>query len=172
MWTFPVHSFHDFKYYVISVIGFTFSSESFMFLMFLFNLKHLSKKKFNRKIIIIVDQAFATFLATNGIFHLITPPHTLEYNGYLEHCHRHLLKWICLYYLLSYVFATIVYLINRMSTLILHILSSYAKPFGSQPSSFKLCVFGYLCYSWLCSYSPHKLAPSSTPCIFLGYSLT
>ena len=63
-------------------------------------------------------------------------------------------------------------LINRLPTPTLHISSLYHKLFGTPPNYSKLRVFSCLCYPWLQPYSLHKLAPRSTPCVFLGYSLT
>ena len=63
-------------------------------------------------------------------------------------------------------------LINRLPTPTLHISSPYHKLFGTPPNYSKLRVFCCLCYPWLQPYSLHKLAPRSTPCVFLGYSLT
>ncbi|KAJ0078853.1 hypothetical protein Patl1_24357 [Pistacia atlantica] len=50
--------------------------------------------------------------------------------------------------------------------------SPYHKLFESPPNYSKLQAFGCLCYPWLRPYSPHKLVNRSTPCVFLGYSLT
>ena len=36
--------------------------------------------------------AFRPFLATHGITHLTTTPHTLEHNGYSERWHRHIVE--------------------------------------------------------------------------------
>ena len=33
-----------------------------------------------------------SLLATHGITHLTTPPHTLEHNGYSEHLHQHIIE--------------------------------------------------------------------------------
>ena len=65
-----------------NTFGFILSRENLMSLMFLFNSKHLSKKNLNKKIITLYFnndgeyQAFATFLATNGISCLNTSPYT------------------------------------------------------------------------------------------------
>jgi hypothetical protein len=42
--------------------------------------------------------------------------------------------------------------------------------FGSTPSYKHLRVFGYACYPNIAATAPHKLAPRSTRCVFLGYS--
>lgn len=36
----------------------------------------------------------------------------------------------------------------------------------------KLRVFGCLCFPWFRPYTSHKLDAKSTPCVFLGYSIT
>ena len=125
-------------------------------------------------------QALNNFLSTNGISHLTTPPHTPEHNGFFERRYRHIVEsglsllthasmsliyWTC-------IFATVVYLINRMPTPTLHLSSSFDKLFESPPNYTKFRVFGCLCYSWLHPYSQHKLDSRSTPSVFLGYSST
>lgn len=53
---------------------------------------------FQRKIIILYTDnggeftALASFLATHGITHLTTPPHTPEHNSYAERRHRHIVE--------------------------------------------------------------------------------
>ncbi|GKD62025.1 ribonuclease H-like domain-containing protein [Tanacetum coccineum] len=63
----------------------------------------------------------------------------------------------------------------HMAAYLLNLLPSSAiqndipctKLFNKQPDYSRLRIFGCLCYPHL--YSPHKLAPRATPCIFLGY---
>ena len=119
-----------------------------------------------------------SFLATHGITHLTTPPHTLEHNGYSERRHRHIVETgltllhqasISLTFW-SYAFAMAVYLINRMPKVGLSLGSSFEKLFNKAPNPFKLRVFGCLCFLWLRPYSSHKLDPKSNPYAFLGYS--
>ena len=78
----------------------------------------------------------------------------IKTNGYCEHRHHHIVEMslsllshasMSLSYW-SYVFATIIYLINRMSTSTFHFSSPYVKLFRSQPDYSKFCVFGCLCY--------------------------
>lgn len=53
---------------------------------------------FQRKILILYTDnggeftALASFLATHGITHLTTPPHTPEHNSYAERRHRHIVE--------------------------------------------------------------------------------
>ena len=72
----------------------------------------------------------------------------------------------------TYVFATAVYLINRLSTSMLSDKSPYEKFHGLTPNYEKLRIFGCLCFPWLRPYTSHKLEDRSKPCVFLGYSLT
>ena len=72
----------------------------------------------------------------------------------------------------TYTFVTIVYLINRIPTPILHLSSPFDKLFESPPNYTKLRVFGCLCHSWFHPYSQLKLDSCSTSCLFLGYSST
>ena len=50
--------------------------------------------------------------------------------------------------------------------------SSFEKLFNKAPAPSKLRVFDYLCFPYLHPYSSNKLDPKSSPCVFLGYSLT
>lgn len=59
-----------------------------------------------------------------------------------------------------------------MPTKVLSMDSPYIRLFGATPNYTKLRVFGCLCYPWLRPYTTNKLEPRSTPCVFLGYSLT
>lgn len=69
-------------------------------------------------------------------------------------------------------FATATFLINRMTTPVLQNTSPYQKLFQTLPNYSKLRTFGCLCYPWLRPYAPNKLKHRSTPCVFIGYSLT
>jgi hypothetical protein len=120
------------------------------------------------------------FLATHDIFHLTTLPHTPEINGTTErrHCHivetdravLHHAKLPCQFW--SFAFNIATYLINRMPTPILHMKSHYEVVFDKPPDYNRLHAFGCLCFPWLRPYTKHKLQNRSSPCIFLGYSLS
>lgn len=124
--------------------------------------------------------ALRSFLASHGISHFTSPPHTPEHNGVAERKHRHIVEMsLTLLHQSSlpttywtYAFATAVYLINRLPLLVLQQLSPYAKFFQKEPNYLKLRIFGCACYPWLRPYAKHKLDLRSLPCIFLGYSLT
>ena len=124
--------------------------------------------------------ALRSFLATHGISHLTTPPHTLEHDGYSERRYQHIVETgLALLHqasipltFWSYAFTMAVYLINRMPKVGISLASSFERLFNKSPDLSKLCVFGCLCFPWLCPYSSHKLDLKSNPCVFLDYSLT
>ena len=124
--------------------------------------------------------ALRSFLATHGITHLTPPPHTLEHNGYSEPRHRHIVEMgLTLLHqasipltFWSYAFAMVVYLINRMPKVGLSHSSTFENLFHKAHDPSKLYVFYCLCFPWLRPYSSHKLDPKTSPCVFLGYSLT
>ena len=118
------------------------------------------------------------FLATAGVSHLTTPPHTPEHNGFSERRHRHIVEtglsllshasipptyW-------TYALAVAVYLINRQPTPTLSLSFAHEKLFGIKPNYMKLRTFGCLCFPWLRPYTKHKLEDRSKSCVFLGYS--
>lgn len=117
------------------------------------------------------------YLATKGISHLTTSPHTPEHNGYSERRYRHIVEISLTLFSHAYLplifwshaFATTIYLINRMLTNTLDFSSPYELIFGTNPNYFKLKIFRCLCYPGLRPYSSHKLDACSKPCkIFLG----
>jgi hypothetical protein len=66
---------------------------------------------------------------------------------------------------------TATYLLNRLPTKAVAHPTPYFAIFGTHPYYDHLHVFGCACYPNLASTTPHKLAPHSTRCVFLGYSL-
>ena len=97
VWTSPVSSFDGFNYYVIFVDNYTKyiwlyplrrkSDVHYTFVAF----KQLVENYFTTTIKTLYTDngdeflALRSFLATHGITHLTTPPHTPKYNGYSEH---------------------------------------------------------------------------------------
>jgi hypothetical protein len=65
---------------------------------------------------------------------------------------------------------TATYLLNCLPTKTVAHRTPYFALFGIHPSYDHLRVFGCACYPNLASTAPHKLAPRSTRCVFLGYS--
>jgi hypothetical protein len=65
---------------------------------------------------------------------------------------------------------TATYLLNRLPTKTVAHRTPYFALFGIHPSYDHLRVFRCACYPNLASTAPHKLAPRSTRCVFLGYS--
>ena len=166
VWTSPVYSVDNFKYYIIFVDHFTKyiwlyplkrkSDARDVFLRF----KALVEKFFNCEIKSLYSdnggeyQALSSFLTINGIFHLTSPPHTPEHNGYSERRHRHIIETglslfshasMPLSYW-SFAFSTAVYLINRLPTPTLNHESPFLKLFGTVPNYNKLRSFGCLYY--------------------------
>lgn len=157
-----------------------------MLLKFLKKIQPLVEKSFSRSIKRLYTDnggeyiALKSHLASAGITHLTTPPHTPEHNDFSERRHRHIVETgLSLLHHASMpisfwpeAFATVVYLISRMPKVNLSNQTSYSKLFGSKPNYDKLRVFGCLCYPWLKPYTNHKLDAKSTPCMFVGYSLS
>lgn len=101
-----------------------------------------------------LSTTLTTFLATNGIIHHTSYPHTPEQNGVAERKHRHLIETtVALLHQahLSTKFwldalCTAIYLINRMPTPILSFSSPYEILYGQSPDYSVLRVFGCLCF--------------------------
>ena len=68
-----------------------------------------------------------------------------------------------------YAFSTAVFLINRMPSSSLKMLSPFEMLFGYTPDLHHLKVFGCACYPLLKPYTKHKLEPKTTQHVFLGY---
>jgi hypothetical protein len=65
---------------------------------------------------------------------------------------------------------TATYLLNHLPSKMIQAVCLYLILFSSAPSYEHLRVFSYLCYPNTSAIAPHKLAPWSTQCVFLGYS--
>ena len=142
VWTSPVTSINNFKYYLIFVDHFTRylwfyplrqkSEVKTIFIRF----KAIVEKHFEMPIKKLYSDnggeyiALADFLSTNGISHFTFPTPTLNN------------------------------------------VSPYEKIFLSSPNYSKLKIFVCLYYPWLRPYTRNKLESNSKPCVFLGYSLT
>ena len=126
-----------------------------------------------------LNNAFKTYFDTHGILPRYTCPHHPEQNGMAEHKHRHLVetgltllvhaKMPPTYW--AEAFHTANYLISRLPTKVLKLVSPYTKLFQRDPTYEILKVFGCACFPYLRPYNNNKLPFRSCKCIFLGYSL-
>jgi len=66
--------------------------------------------------------------------------------------------------------STATMVLNILPTKTLHFNTPHQALFGSPPTYEHLRVFGCRCYPNLSATAPHKLAPRSSLCVFLGYS--
>jgi hypothetical protein len=66
---------------------------------------------------------------------------------------------------------TTTYFLNCLPTKAINATSPYVALHGVTPSYEHLRVFGCTCYPNLSANTAHKLAPWSTRCVFLGYSV-
>ena len=177
VWSSPITSIDNFKYYLVLVDHFsrytwlyplkTKSQVKEVFVAY----KALVENKFQTKLGTLFSDnggefiALRSFLATHGVTHLTSPPHTPEHNGLAERKHRHIVETgLTLLSTASvpkeywpFAFAAAVYLINRLPTPVLSMASPYQKLFNTTPNYDKLRVFGCLCFPWLRPYNRHKL---------------
>jgi hypothetical protein len=123
---------------------------------------------------------FKHHLSTCGIEQRFSCPYTPTQNGKAERKHRHITETglTLLFHahtpLTMWVeaFSTAMYIINRLPTPVLQNASPYEVLYGNSPSYSLFRTFGCLCYPYLRDYVSHKLAPKTTPCVFIGYSST
>lgn len=192
VWSSPITSTDSHKYYLLFVDHYTRYSWLYpikrksqvqdIFQAF----KPLVENRFNTKIKTLYSDnggeyiALRAYLASQGISHMTMPPHTPEHNSLSERKHRYIVETGLTLLLTAgirklywpYAFSMAVYLINRMPTPVLGHQSPYQKLFGAAPKYEKRKVFGCMCFPWLRPYNNHKLEGKSTPCVFLGYSIT
>jgi hypothetical protein len=117
------------------------------------------------------------FYASKGIIHQTSCVETPQQNGRVKRKHQHLLNvgrsllfqsklpkqfW-------SYAVMHAAYIINRVTTPLLHSKSPYHLLYGKPPDLSELKVFGSLCYASTLHIHRTKLDPRARKCIFLGY---
>ena len=121
---------------------------------------------------------FKHHLVQCGIQQRLSCPNTPNQNGTAKRKHRHITETglTLLFHsqapssLWVEAFATATYVINRLSTPVLHDTSPFEVLYGKVPSYSMLCTFGCLCFPYLRNYANNKLSPKSIPCVFVGYS--
>ncbi|KAJ9563189.1 hypothetical protein OSB04_008349 [Centaurea solstitialis] len=121
------------------------------------------------------NKQFHDFFASNGIQFRFSCPHTSQQNGKSERMLRTINNVVRTLLFHSHLPPTFWVEALHMATHLLNLLPStsinldtpHYRLFQKHPSYSHLRVFGCLCYPHLTT--PHKLAPRSTPCVFLGY---
>nr|CAN66416.1 hypothetical protein VITISV_044133 [Vitis vinifera] len=122
---------------------------------------------------------FTSFMSQHGILHQSSCAHTPQQNGVAECKNRHLVETARTLLLHSHVLfrfwgdavLTACYLINRMSSSILHDQIPHSLIFPTQPLYFlSPCVFGCTCFVHTLTPGQDKLSAKATKCIFLGCS--
>lgn len=107
-------------------------------------------------------------------------PYTPSQNGRAERKHIHITETGLAMLFHSHVplkfwvdaFSTTTFIINCLPTPLLDNRSPFEVLFGKPHSYSNFHPFGCLVFPYLRDYAPHKLAPRSRPCVFLGYSMS
>lgn len=188
LWTSPIVSFTGFKYYLVIVDDFTHyhwtfplrnKSDTFAWLTSFYalvlNQFHLSVqsvqcdngKEFDNK-------QFRDFMVRHGISFHLSCPHTSSQNGRAECAIRSINDIMRIILFQAHMpdtywveaLQTTTYLLNRRPSKPINLLTPYQALFREAPH---LKIFGCLCYPNLTATTPHKLAPRSAACVFLGY---
>jgi len=119
-----------------------------------------------------------TFFLSKGMHLRMSCPHTSPQNGHAERMIRSINNVVrSLLFQASMPPAywveglhTATHLLNILPTKTLQGSTPHQVLFGIAPTYSHLRVFGCACYPNLSAMAPHKLAPRSALCVFLGYS--
>jgi histone deacetylase 1/2 len=142
------------------------------------------ERLFDRKILAVQSdwggeyQKLSPFFSRVGIAHHVSCPYAHQQNGSAEQKNRHIVEvGLCLLAHASMplkywdeAFLTVVYLINRLPSKVIHNLSPTKKLFKEPPNYSFLRVFGCAVWPNLCPYNQRKLQFRSKQCVFLDYS--
>jgi hypothetical protein len=123
------------------------------------------------------NNALRSFFTQHGITYRFSCPYTSAQNGKAERSLRtinNVIRSLLFQAALPPQFwvealHTATYIINRRPCQPLQFHTPYQCLYGQAPDYSHMRVFGCLCYPNLTSTAPHKLAPRSTACLFLGY---
>ncbi|KAK2391898.1 putative mitochondrial protein [Trifolium repens] len=124
---------------------------------------------------------FNSFMASHGIIHQSSCPHTPQQNGVAERKHRHLVDTARTLLINAHAplkfwgdaILTACHLINRMSSSVLDNEIPYSLLFPKDPLYVvPLRVFGSTCFVHDLSPGRDKLSARAVKCVFLGYSRT
>ncbi|GKV44212.1 hypothetical protein SLEP1_g51411 [Rubroshorea leprosula] len=191
IWTSPVESFTGLKYYLLFLDDYShylwvypLHSKSQAFHYFLRFSAYVSTQFGARIKAFQCDNGrefdnldFVTYFQTHGIHLRSSCPSTPQQNGRAERMNRTIMNMVR-----SLLFQAnlpsqfwvealhvAVHLINILPSSRLHFSTPHELLFGLPPTYDHLRAFGCACYPNLAATAPHKLAPRSTLCIFLGY---
>ncbi|GJS92021.1 ribonuclease H-like domain-containing protein [Tanacetum coccineum] len=190
LWTSPVSSMSGYKYYVLFLDHY--SHFLWVYPLYrksdaqskLLHFRAFIKTQFNREIKAFQcdhggefdNNSLHELFATNGIQFRFSCPRTSQQNGKSErmirtinNVVRSLLFQARLppeYWVEALLTAT--YLLNILPSTSINNDIPYTKLFNKPTSYTHIRTFGCLCYPY--TFPPHKLAPRTTPSIFLGYA--
>jgi hypothetical protein len=192
LWTSPVESVTGFKYYMIIIDDFSRYTWTFPlclkfdvastlcdFYSYVLNQFHLSiqciqcdnGREFDNHVL-------CSFFTAKGSVFRFSCPRTSPQNGKAEcgirsinnimrtllfQAHLDMAYWV-------EALHTTTYLFNRRPSLPLHLHTPYEALFLQPPDYSHLRTFSCLCFPNLSAIAPHKLAPHSMACVFIGYS--
>ena len=122
---------------------------------------------------------FSSFMSSYGILHQSSCAYTPQHNGVAEHKNRHLIKTartLLLHHKVPQRFwgdaiLATCYLVNRMSSSVLHYQIPYFALLPNQPLFFlHPRDFGCVCFVHILTHGQDKLSVKAMKCVFLGYS--
>ena len=124
------------------------------------------------------NSASRAFFLANGISLRMSCPYTSQQNGKAEcmiHTTNNVTRTLLFHDSMppSYwanALATATLLLNWLPTKTLHMSTPFFALYGTHPSYHDLRAFRCTCYPNLTATTPHKLAPLSALCVFIGYS--
>jgi histone deacetylase 1/2 len=191
LWTAPIYSHSNMKYYLIII-------DDFSHYMWYFPLHFKSdvhdtltnfvayvKTHFHRAIGTIQcdngtefdNLSNRLFLAPHGTSLRFSCPYTSPQNGKAERAIRTIndvIRTLLIQASMPPIFwaealSTATLLLNICPTKPLNLITPHEKLFNTTPSYDHIRVYGCLCFPNLSATTPHKLAPRSLPCVFIGY---
>lgn len=125
-------------------------------------------------------KSFSEMLQQFGIQHIyiLACHHILKQNGLVERKHMHIVETgLALLaqaslpiHLWAHAFLSVVYVINKLSTLVLQGKSPHKMIHKVKPDYFHLRTFGCCCYLYLRPYNRYKLQFRTKAYIFLNHS--
>lgn len=118
------------------------------------------------------------FLSGHGMLLCMSCPYTSPQNGRAEpslHTLKDIVRTLLIHANIPFEFwvealNAATFLLNRRPSRPRHGHTPFYLLYGEHPDYSSLRVFGCLCLPNLSATSPHKLAPRSSTCVFLGYS--